>query len=216
MKNWQDDMPSHESIARYWEGREIPGGTYIPIIDAYEPGCFACGWCRLDHVRSPAALKQTWRGLERAHVVARSLGGPDIVENIVLLCKKCHEDAPDVGDAKRFWGWIENHERWGTLVYMLKIDPFDPENLTKVRNYRGPGGSMWQAMTFLTEAERSTLLELMSHGGFSIEKFRAYLSQAEHRVGGYTLHFNKVSVGTYIELFREIASMAVEGSLELG
>lgn len=50
------------------------------------------------------------RKLERCHIVPHSLGGKDEPENIVLLCKRCHADAPNVSDPEIMWDWIKAYK----------------------------------------------------------------------------------------------------------
>lgn len=64
-------MPTRNAIVSYWNDRlNQYGRTYDDQI------CWQC--------------KQPCGRLDRAHVVPHTLGGPDIVENIWLLCPTCH------------------------------------------------------------------------------------------------------------------------------
>ena len=54
--------------------------------------------------------------LQRCHLVPDAIGGPDGPRNIVLLCARCHAEAPDVGDADYMLRWIGTHESWGNLL----------------------------------------------------------------------------------------------------
>jgi len=94
-------LPSHMEINRYWFDKgALPRNAGV-VIDSGEPSCFACGWWNWsDSNRVP------WRGLERSHVLARSLGGTDDLENLALLCRRCHELAPDTTDVLWFWDWV--------------------------------------------------------------------------------------------------------------
>lgn len=58
------------------------------------------------------AKERCWRcghkgDLQRCHIVPDSLGGKDAPENLVLLCKKCHAEAPNVQDNAIMWDWIK-------------------------------------------------------------------------------------------------------------
>ena len=61
------------------------------------------------------------RNLQRCHIVPDSLGGEDAPCNIVLLCKRCHADAPNVKDPEIMWDWIKAYKVpfydtfWGIL-----------------------------------------------------------------------------------------------------
>ena len=57
------------------------------------------------------AEKRCWRcgketELQRCHLIPDSLGGKDEPENLVLLCKRCHADGPNVADPEIMWDWI--------------------------------------------------------------------------------------------------------------
>ncbi|MBQ7795470.1 MAG: HNH endonuclease [Lachnospiraceae bacterium] len=47
------------------------------------------------------------RHLERCHIIPDSLGGKDEPANIVLLCKRCHKEGPNVSDPEIMWDWIK-------------------------------------------------------------------------------------------------------------
>ena len=42
-----------------------------------------CEWCG----------KENRTGLDPHHVLTRGAGGPDVAENLVALCRRCHQDA---------------------------------------------------------------------------------------------------------------------------
>ena len=46
------------------------------------------------------------RNLQRCHIIPDSLGGKDEPANIVLLCKRCHAEGPNVTDPEVMWDWI--------------------------------------------------------------------------------------------------------------
>jgi hypothetical protein len=73
-------------IAQYWAEKGI--------IDFSYPQCFAC---RDEH--------HSWGSLTAAHVIADSIGGTKHPENIALLCKPCHFEAPMTNDPIIFWLW---------------------------------------------------------------------------------------------------------------
>lgn len=57
------------------------------------------------------AMKRCWRcgyeaKLERCHIIPKSLGGINSAENLVLLCKRCHLENPNVNDKEIMWDWI--------------------------------------------------------------------------------------------------------------
>lgn len=106
------------AIAEYWlgthEGRaRLPGNA--ALMDFGEPSCFACGWMAAAPDAEPV-LWQVWEEalLERCHLVPHALGGPDSRDNLVLLCGRCHRDAPDVSNAEYMLRWIGDCESWGS------------------------------------------------------------------------------------------------------
>ena len=60
-----------------------------------ETHCWRCG-CR--------------KNLERCHIVSDALGGQDEPANIVLLCKRCHAEGPNVSDPEIMWDWIKAYK----------------------------------------------------------------------------------------------------------
>jgi Zn finger protein HypA/HybF involved in hydrogenase expression len=47
--------------------------------------------------------------LERCHIIPDSLGGSDSPDNYVLLCKSCHEEAPNINNSNDMWCWIKSN-----------------------------------------------------------------------------------------------------------
>lgn len=198
-----DTMPTYEEITTYWYCRALPDSDdYIPLIDRGEPECFACGWCRLDHVTSREALKKRWKGLERAHVIPRALGGPDTPENIVLLCERCHKESPDTADASRFWRWVIDHPASGSFGYIFQIEgPHD----ARARDYTGPHASSVRAMASLSPEEWNDLIELQKSS--STDDMVRLMKEAEIRIGGVSTHWGiGLAAGTRAEILREMIS----------
>ena len=79
------NMPSRTQIFNYWKDRIYTGGDVNH--------CFACS--SLDSYR-----------LERAHILAKHLGGQDSVENLHILCKHCHISSEMLG-GEQYWRWFE-------------------------------------------------------------------------------------------------------------
>jgi hypothetical protein len=81
---------SVEKIFDYWDERYKDLG-YIGV-DKDEwgivPGeCFACGD----------------RGVQRAHIIPRCYGGSDDIDNIHLLCARCHAESEG---HRSYWTWL--------------------------------------------------------------------------------------------------------------
>jgi hypothetical protein len=80
-------------IVDYWARRQDECGLSVDWAEAHER-CWRCG---------------EKSKLERCHIVPRSLGGADSPENLVLLCFRCHREAPNVDDASFMWQWLRAH-----------------------------------------------------------------------------------------------------------
>jgi len=85
----KQQLPSRAKIAAHWAGEESE--------DYLISHCWVCG----KRVRSVEQL-------ERHHVTPESLGGTADLDNLFLLCKKCHDVAPSVNDRGLFFSWAEN------------------------------------------------------------------------------------------------------------
>ena len=86
-------------IAEYWEGIIDECELNFDWSDALEH-CWNCG--------------NTTKRAERCHIIPHALGGEDTPSNYVLLCKDCHEDAPDITDPDAMWNWIKSNKNpWG-------------------------------------------------------------------------------------------------------
>ena len=79
-----------EEIISYWRARQSECGLSINWNDA-DQRCWRCG-CKSN--------------LERCHIIPHALGGKDEPENLVLLCKRCHAEGPNVKDSEVMWDWI--------------------------------------------------------------------------------------------------------------
>ena len=76
---------SKRQIAEYWDGH--PG-----LKSTLEDCCWCCGIVT--------------KRIERAHILPLSLGGPDTLDNIHLLCAVCHVTTEDLyGDA--YWAFLK-------------------------------------------------------------------------------------------------------------
>jgi hypothetical protein len=82
-------------------------------IDLECPMCFACRYFResWDAANTP---KDRWNKapLHRAHIIAHASGGGAEPDNLVLLCKACHDVAPMVVDRAEMLHWVAYREHW--------------------------------------------------------------------------------------------------------
>ena len=103
------------AIAQHWLGTD-EGLARLPDNEALAwalPACFACGFSGTDD-HDAVADWQLWNHarLERCHLVPSALGGGDEPSNLVLLCTRCHHDAPNVADPKYMLDWVARREPW--------------------------------------------------------------------------------------------------------
>lgn len=87
-----------KEIADYWGKYQEECGLSVDWSEA-EERCWRCGY------KKP---------LERCHIIPDSLGGEDKPENLVLLCKRCHIEAPNVESKTFMWEWLR---AYGTPFY---------------------------------------------------------------------------------------------------
>lgn len=81
---------SFREIVNYWVKHEDESGLGVDWADAYKR-CWRCGY---------------QSKLERCHIIPHSLDGPDTPSNFVLLCHRCHREAPNVKDPRFMWIWL--------------------------------------------------------------------------------------------------------------
>lgn len=87
-------MPSIKAIFQYWDERDFDAFPEVlgllAEVTAFakdeqeaKQACWGCG--------------ATDRDIDRAHLLARVYGGLDNCANLAILCRKCHEQQPDMG-----------------------------------------------------------------------------------------------------------------------
>lgn len=86
-------MPPLKAIVQYWAGEDV--FDVLNVIGCGEPVCFGCGWLSPED-----EWLTTSPYLQRAHLRDRSGGGADTVDNIVVLCKRCHRFMPEFPDSR--------------------------------------------------------------------------------------------------------------------
>lgn len=104
--------PTKAAIAQYWSANE----KLLNVVWE-QPGCFACG---LDW-SAGASLAKRWNSsmLQVAHLIPHAFGGPTDAGNLVLLCARCHREAPMVGiSAEPMLKWINQREPY--INYALR------------------------------------------------------------------------------------------------
>ncbi|MBX3253499.1 MAG: HNH endonuclease [Chitinophagaceae bacterium] len=79
-----------DQIVTYWATKVDKSTLSIDFSEAHER-CWHCGYKTK---------------LERCHIVPHSLGRQDAPENLVLLCRLCHAEGPNISDPDFFWDWL--------------------------------------------------------------------------------------------------------------
>lgn len=85
---------SINDIVKYWAKYKNESDFSFDFSEAHEI-CWRCG-CK--------------KNLERCHIIPDSLGGKDEPSNLVLLCKRCHIDNPNVADPDIMWNWLKAYK----------------------------------------------------------------------------------------------------------
>jgi len=98
---------SRFAIAQYWCALDEF------VSDLGEPSCFACGFYKPSWDKH-AKISKRWEEskLERAHIIADSLGGEDAPHNLLLLCPTCHIEAPMTNEPKWILLWARKRENF--------------------------------------------------------------------------------------------------------
>jgi len=109
-------IPNKSAIANYWMRKvhtmpyeKIKEDAFLSKLLSVEfdvPECFACA--KKSQSASSSKNFNKAKFLERCHMIPKSLGGSDDASNLVLLCKACHKEAPDIKDPKWFKQWFIN------------------------------------------------------------------------------------------------------------
>lgn len=130
MNKIKESLPSKAEIFEYWKTSK----EYI-IIDWYEPSCWACGewWGGIydidlekegtgAHVR-----KKIWNRvpLQRCHIVPKSLGGTNDLSNLFLMCKDCHDLAPNTKSRELFLTWAKSQGGRKGIEIKQTLDSFN-------------------------------------------------------------------------------------------
>ena len=88
---------SKKWLSEAWEAhkeRLLSGGLAVEYGEI-EHELHRCWCCGRDSKR-----------LQKCHIVARSLGGLDTPSNIVPLCSRCHDKAPNALDPNAMWNGL--------------------------------------------------------------------------------------------------------------
>lgn len=90
-------------LATYWSNL----GEFD--IDLNYPCCFAC--------KGPFITRWDTSTLQKAHLIARVSGGSVDPSNLVLLCIRCHREAPMIGTSVEFMKeWVQKRDSYASYL----------------------------------------------------------------------------------------------------
>ncbi|GHE92550.1 hypothetical protein GCM10018785_68420 [Streptomyces longispororuber] len=149
-------VPSKREIAQFW-ARSKQRDEFAPHLYGLDhPCCFACGWFS-EHWDKPTPRARWQRAtLDRAHIVPRSLGGADTVDNLLLLCRPCHQESPDWSEPREMARWIAKRperpsKEWETLEAWFAAAAKVPEFQDALATIAGEPGAQQRAMDVLRD-----------------------------------------------------------------
>ncbi|MEP0859694.1 HNH endonuclease [Trichocoleus sp. DQ-U1] len=85
-----EEEPTCQEIVNYWASREDEAGLAVDWAEAHER-CWHCGYKSR---------------LQKCHIIPKSRRGSLSVDNLVLLCRRCHREAPNSTDPRFMWIWL--------------------------------------------------------------------------------------------------------------
>ncbi|MCD2099630.1 HNH endonuclease signature motif containing protein [Rhodococcus qingshengii] len=140
----RDAMPDPYLVAEYWFEHQSDDSTFV--LDLGSPACMACGWTPYltaiedTAVTARARWSETNSKLQRCHIVPHALGGSEDVSNLVMLCKKCHGESPDVSDPEFMIEWVKSRPsgRFTDVMGRAMLD--NPEFVSLMTKYLDCGG----------------------------------------------------------------------------
>lgn len=169
-----------EEIRAYWMQRIAESDMGCDWSDALER-CWRCS--RPGHAG---------KALQRCHIVPRSIGGQDVPSNYVMLCRWCHDQAPNVPDASFMWQWIrETHatwydqqetSRWWTVARRIEMDILLVDWVQALRLLRFCGRHLPQENGYtLTEGTIEWILRNAGTRQWTEQEAIAALQQIQHQ-----------------------------------
>lgn len=124
---WKDKAITNKfKVKNYAECRA--NEEALPILEFYDDiCCWACGlpsWIiGNENICEADDLKKEWnndKSLQKAHILANSLGGLETANNLFLLCPTCHAESPDTRENDDFFAWVyykRKNENYITTIY---------------------------------------------------------------------------------------------------
>lgn len=113
------------AIANYWYDH----GDFVFELDV--PQCFACG--AYASFGQYSTIETGWNAsrLERAHIIADSIGGSiSDPGNFVLLCQRCHREAPMTNQRHRMIEWVKRRETFWNWLFRTTARAMHEQGVT--------------------------------------------------------------------------------------
>ena len=130
------------------------------------------------------AHNQCWRcnykkGIQRCHIVPHPKSSNDDPSNLILLCTRCHKEAPNVSDPDIMWDWLWAycHNRTELNLWVQRI----------IEEYK-----------FIYDVSPT---EEMAAAGATKAEFESF---AENTISGAVIHFGegRLNISTMVGLLR--------------
>lgn len=99
-----------KEVVEYWSTQEREEGLAVDWAEATDR-CWRCS--------EQPSTRPGSRPLELCHIVPSAKGGKDEPSNLVLLCWRCHWEAPNVTDPSYIWIWLRAHSQSFYDTYWL-------------------------------------------------------------------------------------------------
>ena len=108
------------NVVNYWLNNEKP---FNASIDLNEPMCWGCNqiWNgTYDRIRGDYRKAWNRAPLQVCHVVPKSLGGTNEPSNLVLMCKECHDLAPNTVIPEIMFTWMSKQSSFKRYLSKIK------------------------------------------------------------------------------------------------
>lgn len=174
-----------EEAVAYWRAHQDECGLSVDWSEAKER-CWRCG-CKRD--------------LQWCHIVPDSLDGKDEPSNIVLLCKRCHAEGPNVSDPEIMWDWIRAYGVpfydmfWNAVARKEYQFVYNKSLEEEIQDIIGQAGCSEKDSQIQTLLKKSFELE---PGQASIHYGQPYYNTAT-LVGIYRMSLKKIAAALQVE-----------------
>jgi hypothetical protein len=174
------ENPPIKDILDYWHSRQAESGIFI---DKWQPYCWACD--QIWHGIYDRKRGEYWKAWERAplqkcHIVPKSLGGSFEPSNFVLMCKECHDLAPNTNSPEIFFEWLKNQNH---------VKRFHHKVIIELESFNLPEA---EAEAFLTTFQTDEFKN------WCIDKIGLHRPQSSYSGTGH-----KITVSTWIGLYKQ-------------